>query len=371
MAQPSTQDLSAPFDPTGYVGITGAALLQFLTGANPYTTDKGIIVVTTDIAGVPQVPDANTTTKWKNYIWVRRLVNSVVAYVWNEGGASDATYLKWTSITLAVLADGSVTNTKIAAGAVTNDKIFSVDWSKITSIPTTLMVGGVTAAGGDLVGLYPNPTVGSNKITSDKLQSDPTVDANRAVGTDHIQDASVTPAKLSAGALGQFMPVGAVIQFSGTTLPANWLECDGSAISRATYVDLNTLYSNDGYLWGNGNGTTTFNLPDLRGYFLRGRSTGAAVDPDGPRALANVQADAIKDHKHFEFANASVDIANPIDNASQAAKHTTSGSADAGEAIITKSATAATLGLTSDPTAGGATETRPKNVAIIYIVKVL
>ena len=55
---------------------------------------------------------------------------------------------------------------------------------------------------------------------------------------------------------------GAITVYAGATAPAGFLLCDGSAVSRSTYADLFTLI---GTTYGAGNGTTTFNLPDLRG----------------------------------------------------------------------------------------------------------
>jgi hypothetical protein len=75
-----------------------------------------------------------------------------------------------------------------------------------------------------------------------------------------------------------YLPPGMVIHFANTGLPLGFLPCDGSAISRSTYADLFSAIST---LYGPGNGTTTFNVPDARGMFLRGwagnNSTGATV----------------------------------------------------------------------------------------------
>jgi microcystin-dependent protein len=57
-----------------------------------------------------------------------------------------------------------------------------------------------------------------------------------------------------------FLPAGSIIQWTSSTLPANWLLCDGSAISRNTY---SSLFAAIGTTYGAGNGTTTFNLPDV------------------------------------------------------------------------------------------------------------
>jgi microcystin-dependent protein len=57
-------------------------------------------------------------------------------------------------------------------------------------------------------------------------------------------------------------PVGAVTSYAGSTAPSNWLLCDGSAISRTTYA---TLFSIVSTTYGVGDGSTTFNLPNLKG----------------------------------------------------------------------------------------------------------
>lgn len=57
------------------------------------------------------------------------------------------------------------------------------------------------------------------------------------------------------------VPIGVVMAYGGTTAPTNWLICDGSTVSRITYAD---LFSVIGTSFGSGDGSTTFNLPDLR-----------------------------------------------------------------------------------------------------------
>ncbi len=62
--------------------------------------------------------------------------------------------------------------------------------------------------------------------------------------------------------------IGSVSAFSGTSLPSGWLWADGSAISRTTYAD---LFASIGTTYGVGDGSTTFNLPDLRGRTIAGK----------------------------------------------------------------------------------------------------
>lgn len=74
-----------------------------------------------------------------------------------------------------------------------------------------------------------------------------------------------------------FCPPGVVFPYAGATAPDGWLLCNGSAISRTTYAALFEAIST---AHGTGDGSTTFNLPDYRGRFLRGRDGGAARDPN-------------------------------------------------------------------------------------------
>ena len=79
-------------------------------------------------------------------------------------------------------------------------------------------------------------------------------------------------------------PVGAVFFFAKSTPPEHALACDGAAVSRAAYPE---LFGAIGTTFGAGDGSTTFNLPDLRGRFVRGTGGNAA-------ALGVAQGDAIR-----------------------------------------------------------------------------
>ncbi len=63
-----------------------------------------------------------------------------------------------------------------------------------------------------------------------------------------------------------YLPSGMVMYFANSSTPAGWLQCDGSAISRTTYAN---LFAAIGTVYGAGDGSTTFNIPDTRGQFIR------------------------------------------------------------------------------------------------------
>lgn len=70
--------------------------------------------------------------------------------------------------------------------------------------------------------------------------------------------------------IGGNLPTGCVIPFAGTTIPDDWLLCNGQAVSRQEYDD---LYAVIGIKYGSGNGSDTFNVPDLRNRFIEGGDT--------------------------------------------------------------------------------------------------
>ncbi|WP_081881896.1 phage tail protein [Nitrosococcus oceani] len=139
-----------------------------------------------------------------------------------------------------------------------------------------------------------------------------------------------------------------------------WMLCDGRWLTKEQYPELFAVL---GYLYGqstNNSGQSTFRLPDYRGLFLRGFDAGAGMDPDasermGPTGAAkqNVvgsrQCDALQDHTH------PYQITNPA------------GVSQTGQAAGTSQVTRKT-GSPNDP-ARSATETRPRNIAVNYIIR--
>ncbi|WP_443678150.1 phage tail protein [Neisseria polysaccharea] len=94
---------------------------------------------------------------------------------------------------------------------------------------------------------------------------------------------------LNVDDLAGMIPSGAVMYFAGQTAPTGWLKANGAAVSRTNYA---ALFAAIGTTYGTGDGRTTFNLPDLRGEFVRGWDDGRGIDSG--RALGSAQGDAIR-----------------------------------------------------------------------------
>lgn len=175
--------------------------------------------------------------------------------------------------------------------------------------------------------------VAAGGITSNEL-------ADNAVVTAKIADGAVTQAKAS----NMLLPAGAIMAFAMNGAPTGWLAADGSAVSRTTYAN---LFSAIGTTYGSGDGSTTFTLPDLRGYFVRGSGTNSDGTVAG--AFGEKQADEIKSHTHVLY------------------KHR--GTTDGGNTNATRFDNGNGLGPVNTQATGG-TETRPKNIAMLYCIKI-
>ncbi len=195
------------------------------------------------------------------------------------------------------------------------------------------------------------------------------------------------------------LPIGTIISHAGNTssLVTNgqWKECDGTAVSRSTFSD---LYSMIGDSWGSGDGSSTFNLPDLRGQFLRGWATTGAHDPDGGARTASAtggntgfnvgskQESKVENHTHPFSSTTDSDGAHTheiiFDDGGGGASGVTyititdirSTLANGNGIGNTESSGAHThtlSGTTNNPDLPhGGTETRPKNVYVRYYIKV-
>ena len=132
--------------------------------------------------------------------------------------------------------------------------------------------------------------------------------------------------------------IGMVAPFAMDSVPTGWLHCDGSEVSRDTY---SLLYSKVGDTYGVGDGSTTFNLPDLQDEFIRGSSDTLAV--------GNKQDDEFKAHTHS------------TENPRKPTGGTVGGTSNT-------PAAAPSGGGRGSVTATGGEETRPRNVAMLYCI---
>ena len=140
---------------------------------------------------------------------------------------------------------------------------------------------------------------------------------------------------------------GSIIAMPTSIAPDRYLECDGAEYSRTLYPE---LFAVIGTTFGIGDGSTTFNIPDLRGRFIRGWDpSGYLGNPNGEteagRTLGSYQPDIFKSHTHGYFT----EIISPG----------TVWGGDANEY---------THGVESSFATGG-DETRPRNVALMFCIK--
>ena len=148
--------------------------------------------------------------------------------------------------------------------------------------------------------------------------------------------------------------VGEIIVWADSTIPDNFLACEGQAISRTLYTDLFEKLSTR---YGVGDGSTTFNLPDYRGMFLRGLDESGLVDPDGSgRSLGDTQSDENKSHVH------GVSYGNTVNVASSAGVTFKS---DGVFSDFNATGTNQEQAISAD----GGDETRPKNASVIYCIR--
>jgi microcystin-dependent protein len=225
--------------------------------------------------------------------------------------------------------DGSVSTAKIADGAVTSGKIA-------------------------------DGAVATSDIADGALSAD---DPGRA----KMADGYVNAAKLEAALQTQIStaaPVGAVSAFAMATAPTGWLKANGAAVSRTVY---SALFSAIGTTFGAGNGSSTFNLPDLRGEFVRGWDDGRGVDSG--RTFGSSQLDQMQQltgtlsrvgSNRVMFSGGSGVFGTPSGN---------DAALSAGSGANTGLNGNVTFDSASSPGARTGAETRPRNRALLFCIK--
>lgn len=180
--------------------------------------------------------------------------------------------------------------------------------------------------------------------------------------------AAATAGDLTA-LLNFLWPVGAKLEHFGSTAPANFLACDGSAVSRATY---SALFAVIGTTYGAGNGTTTFNLPTWNdGRFTRATGGNAA-------AQGTLQAQLIGTHGHTLTIDSGGTHTHAVNrNKRYGANDNSSGNANPGldvgdqnnGAYSFDTASGGTHTHTGSVADHTATENRPANSAVLVCIK--
>jgi hypothetical protein len=266
------------------------------------------------------------------------------------------------------------------------DKLQGYDWSALfgTNNPAsgTLLdarIGDGSIAASKLTpGTITAVQIASNTITSGQV-------ANGTITSNQIADAAITSAKLSADlVLDSIVPPGTIVAFGGDQVPLGWLLCGGDVKSSLQYP---RLYSAIRTNWGAGilGSTNDFNLPDLRGMFLRGVNSGRNDGYDDPDAggrtnsvpvgrpatggqvsgnngdsVGSIQSDAFAQHTHA-LSWTGHPLAADVINADWPPGF--SGSGLFANISSLKSPTAFSAGNT------GGDETRSKNAYVNYIIK--
>jgi microcystin-dependent protein len=92
-----------------------------------------------------------------------------------------------------------------------------------------------------------------------------------------------------------FLQVGSIFSNGRSTPPTGYLLCDGSAVSRTDFAN---LFGAIGTIYGTGNGSTTFNIPDLKGVTTRGAGTSVGYTENVTVTLGTKINDAVQDHAH-------------------------------------------------------------------------
>lgn len=155
---------------------------------------------------------------------------------------------------------------------------------------------------------------------------------------------------------GQAVPAGTVVGSMRDVPPPGWFECNGGAVSRTTYA---VLFAAIGVRFGSGDGSTTFNVPDLRGQFLRGWSHGNGIDPDvtlrsnrgdgaGGDVVGSRQWHELLSHKHEQLLDEREGVVLGTNES------------------VDRMGGNTPVGLTG---AAGGSETRPMNVYTMWMIK--
>ncbi|MCZ7931092.1 tail fiber protein [Agrobacterium leguminum] len=285
----------------------------------------------------------------------------------------------------------NINASNISSGTLNNARLPSTMTGKTFSSETTISDGGLKITDGGLVISAGGAGVGGDLAVTGKtnLVGDTTVVGTLSQGGNAVLTTANQPFLLAranhtgtqpvstvAGlqatidslnasvaalesAMVQRMPTGSITIWATETPPDGWVLCNGAAISRTTYA---ALFAVIGGYYGVGNGSTTFNVPDFRGLFVRGKDNGRGLDPN--RALGSYQDSDNKSHSHG--VNDPGHNHGGVQNGTASTGRSTA--VDQPPAVFSYGYTWNSATGISIRSSGG-DESRPRNIAMNYIIK--
>ncbi len=171
---------------------------------------------------------------------------------------------------------------------------------------------------------------------------------------------SASPAEWASDNVSEL--AGNIIMTASATAPTGYLLCDGSAISRTDFAD---LFARIGTAYGVGDGSTTFNIPDTRGEFLRGNDNGRGIDTG--RVLGSSQSDAIRNivgETYYSSGGTGL----VLSSASQSGAFT-KGTVSTGSQFSGTAGSSVALKFDASLSVPTASENRPRNVSFNFAIR--
>ena len=248
---------------------------------------------------------------------------------------------------------GTVTGGVNIPGVLTYEDVTNVD-----------SVGVITARTGIKIG----PSAG----VAATIFSDGSINTSGIVTAINVSAASSVTATTFHGSGANLtgivaLPAGMIAPFAMETPPTGWLECNGAAISRSTYA---TLFAAIGTVHGAGDGSSTFNLPDLRASFVRGFDNSRGVDSGRAfgsfqdQGLPAMKGDIADAHGQSRTqTNAVSGFTNVFEGVGTSSWRTSIESSSGQYAEVRFDSTR----IIPDASSGGL---RPKNLALMYMIKI-
>lgn len=206
------------------------------------------------------------TVTYNGATYFAKRSNLGVAPIDNDSSADWEVFAKKGSNASVTIVNNLTSTDSSCALAASQGKVLD---GKITSLN-----GSVTSLNSNLLALNTN----SVKLSGDQtISGTKTFSSSPKVPTPSSDDNS-TAVATTAWVKDYICPAGTVVAFAGSTIPAGWLLCDGSMVNKSDYPD---LFNAIEPTYGKGNGSTTFNLPNLSGKVLIGTNSNYSLGSSG------------------------------------------------------------------------------------------